>query len=152
MALLEDDASQIDIDYGIYDADEHYYEAEDALTRHLDRSHRGLVRWADIEGRRTLVVNGRLVTVVPNPTYDPVGVPGSLERYFRAENIDGIPIRDIIEMHSIQPEYRDRDKRVAAVVQPRGEPARLLGKRVPGVDELMLREPRGGQPVFRPPT
>jgi len=45
------------IDYGLYDADQHYYEAEDALTRYLDRTHRYLVRWVDIEGRRTLIVN-----------------------------------------------------------------------------------------------
>ena len=133
MALLQSERVTGDVDYLIYDADEHYYEAEDALTRHLGKSHRGLVRWADIEGRRTLIVNGRLVTVVPNPTYDPVGVPGSLERYFRAENVDGLPIRDIIEMHSIQPEYRERDKRVAmldaqgvdarvAPAQPRARP------------------------------
>src|SRR3954451_6549079 len=111
MALLEDEKTDLGIDYALYDADEHYYEAEDALTRHLDPKHRSLVRWADIEGRKTLVVNGRLVTVVPNPTYDPVGVPGSLERYFRAENSDGTAIRDIIEMHRIQPEYRERDAR-----------------------------------------
>src|SRR2546423_14059649 len=139
MTLLERGANQFDVDYGIYDADEHYYEAEDALTRHLDRSHRGLVRWADIEGRRTLIVNGRLVTVVPNPTYDPVGVPGSLERYFRAENIDGIPIRDIIEMHSIQPEYRDRDKRVAVMERQRGELGRAVARPGRGGWGMILR-------------
>src|SRR3981081_4104169 len=99
MALLEGKATGSDIDYPLYDADEHYYEAEDALTRHLDPSFRHAVRWADIEGRRTLLVNDRLLTVVPNPTYDPVGVPGSLETYFRAENTEGLSIRDIIKMH-----------------------------------------------------
>src|SRR3989440_5590816 len=149
MTLLERGANQFDVDYGIYDADEHYYEAEDALTRHLDRSHRGLVRWADIEGRRTLIVNGRLVTVVPNPTYDPVGVPGSLERYFRAENIDGIPIRDIIEMHSIQPEYRERDKRVAVMDAQGVELAWLLPSLGLGLEEMLLDDAEALYAIFR---
>src|SRR3954464_858367 len=101
MALLEDQTTDLGIDYALFDADEHYYEAEDALTRHLDRPHRGLVRWADVEGRRTLIVNGRLVTVVPNPTYDPVGVPGPLDGYFRAENICHTGTRHTTETHSI---------------------------------------------------
>src|SRR5438309_4851292 len=108
MTAAEVSDNPLDTGYSLYDADEHYYEAEDALTRHLPKAHRGVVRWADIEGRRTLVINGKLLTVVPNPTYDPVGVPGSLEKYFRSANTDGEPIRDIIKMHSLQPAYRDR--------------------------------------------
>jgi predicted TIM-barrel fold metal-dependent hydrolase len=149
MTLLEGESPAVEIDYALFDADEHYYEAEDALTRHLDRSHRGLVRWADIEGRRTLIVNGRLVTVVPNPTYDPVGVPGSLERYFRAENVDGTPIRDIIEMHSIQPEYRDRDKRVAMMDRQGVELAWLLPSLGLGLEEMLLDDADALYAIFR---
>jgi len=138
MTLLDEMAQVPAIDYGLYDADEHYYEAEDALTRHLDRSHRHLVRWAEIEGRRTLVINGQLVTVVPNPTYDPVGVPGSLERYFRAENAEGAPIRDIIAMHPIQPEYRDRRLRVAAMDGQGVDFAWLLPSLGLGLEEMLL--------------
>jgi predicted TIM-barrel fold metal-dependent hydrolase len=107
------------------------------------------VRWADIEGRRTLIVNGRLVTVVPNPTYDPVGVPGSLERYFRAENVDGTAIRDIIEMHAIQPEYRDRDKRVAAMDRQGVELAWLLPSLGLGLEEMLLDDADALYAIFR---
>ena len=49
MTLLENKASAMAaVDYGLYDADQHYYEAEDALTRHLDREYRNSVRRADI--------------------------------------------------------------------------------------------------------
>jgi len=112
MTLLDDKAAVANIDYGLYDADEHYYEAEDALTRHLDPKYRSLVKWIDMEGRRTLIINGKLFTVVPNPTYDPVGVPGSMETYFRAQNWEGRELRDIIKMHDIQSEYRNRDARL----------------------------------------
>src|SRR4051794_29841917 len=149
MSLLQDDAIQAGGDYALYDADEHYYEAEDALTRHLARSRRGLVRWADIEGRRTLVVNGKLVTVVPNPTYDPVGVPGSLEPYFRAANPEGVPIRDIISMHPIQPEYRDRDARVRVLDAQGVELAWLLPSLGLGLEEMLLDDTDSLYAVFR---
>lgn len=149
MTLLEGDRATVDVDYRLYDADEHYYEAEDALTRHLDKRHRGLVKWADIEGRRTLIVNGRLVTVVPNPTYDPVGVPGSLERYFRAENLDGTPIRDIIEMHGLRPEYRERDKRIAVMDTQGVELAWLLPSLGLGLEEMLLDDADALYAIFR---
>ena len=83
-AAAELDVNGPAIDYALCDADEHYYEAEDALTRYLDPKYRRAVRWIEMGGRKTLLINDRLVTVVPNPTYDPVGVPGSIETYFRA--------------------------------------------------------------------
>jgi predicted TIM-barrel fold metal-dependent hydrolase len=147
--VLTEELAPAKIDYGLYDADEHYYEAEDALTRHLGASHRYLVRWADIENRRTLVVNGKLVTVVPNPTYDPVGVPGSLERYFRAENTQGTEIRDIIEMHRIQPEYRDRGKRLARMDEQGVELTWLLPSLGLGLEEMLLDYPEGLYAIFR---
>ena len=149
MALLEGTASDVSIDYGLYDADEHYYEPEDAITRHLDPAYRRLVRWVEMEGRRTLLVNDKLVTVVPNPTYDPVGVPGSLERYFRSENVEGMPIRDIIEMHRIQPEYRDREKRVAALDAQGVDLAWLLPSLGLGLEEMLLDDTDALYAVFR---
>jgi predicted TIM-barrel fold metal-dependent hydrolase len=147
--VIDAKTPDVNIDFEIYDADEHYYEAEDALTRHLEREFRHLVRWADIEGRRTLVVNGKLVTVVPNPTYDPVGVPGSLERYFRAENADGTPIRDIIEMQPIQPEYRDRDQRVKVLDAQGVELTWLLPSLGLGLEEMLLDDAEALYAIFR---
>ncbi len=137
------------VDYRLFDADEHYYEAEDALTRHLPREHRRLVRWADIEGRRTLVVNDRLLTVVPNPTYDPVGVPGSLEVYFRSENVAGTPLRDIIQMHPLHPAYRDRAQRLAVMDAQGVELAWLLPSLGLGLEEMLLDDSDGLYAVFR---
>ena len=84
------------IDYRLFDADEHYYEPEDALTRHLDPKNRGAVRWVDMDGRRSLIIGGKLLQLIPNPTYDPVGRPGSLNRYFRAQNPEGRSLREIL--------------------------------------------------------
>ena len=39
------------MDYGIFDADIHYYEAEDAFLRHADEKVRRHVRWLQ-DGKR----------------------------------------------------------------------------------------------------
>lgn len=119
-----------DVDYPIYDADQHYYEPADCISRHLDPKYRGIVRWADIDGRKTVLINGRQLTVVPNPTYDPVAAPGSLETYFRSENFEGKELRDMVTMQSIQPEYRDRAERVKRLDEQGVEQTWLLPLRV----------------------
>src|SRR5258708_13162774 len=69
----------VDVEARIFDFDNHYYESEDALTRHQDKAlgNRG-VRWADIGGRRRLLVGGKINSYIANPTFDPVARPGSL--------------------------------------------------------------------------
>src|SRR2546421_8003271 len=149
MTVLDGQATDLGVDYALYDADEHYYETEDALTRHLDPAFRQVVRWVDMDGRRTLLVNDRLLTVVPNPTYDPVGVPGSLEPYFRAENTEGLPMRNIIEMHRLKPEYRERDKRVAVMDAQGVERAWVLPSLGPGLEGMLLDHSQAPYAVFR---
>lgn len=149
MTALEVAPTTSTVDYGLYDADEHYYEAEDALTRHLEREYRSIVKWVDIEGRRSLLINDKLLTVVPNPTYDPVGVPGSLEIYFRAQNTEGRELRDIIEIQRIQPEYRDRETRVARMDQQGVDFAWLLPSLGLGVEEMLSSDPASAHAVFR---
>src|SRR5258708_7361676 len=74
----------VDVEARIFDFDNHYYESEDALTRHQDKAlgNRG-VRWADIGGRRRLLVGGKINSYIANPTFDPVARPGSLYDWYR---------------------------------------------------------------------
>ena len=125
-----------DVGYPIYDADQHYYEPVDCLSRHLDPKYRGIVRWADIGGRKTVLINGRQLTVVPNPTYDPVAEPGSLETYFRSQNVEGKELRDMVRMHSIQPEYRNRDERIKRLDEQGVEQTWLLPSFGLGIEEI----------------
>ncbi len=68
----------------IFDFDNHYYESPDAFTRHQDPrfGNRG-VRWADVDGRRRLLVGGTVNSYVANPTFDPVSKPGALYDWYR---------------------------------------------------------------------
>ena len=66
-----------DLDFAAFDADHHYYEAEDAFLRHVDRRlHARCMQWAEIGGRGRLLVGGRVNRFIPNPTFDPVARPG----------------------------------------------------------------------------
>lgn len=97
----------------VFDADNHYYEALDAFTRHLDPAlGPRCVQWAEIDGRRYHVLGGRVSRAVSNPTFDPVSKPGCLYDYFRgnAEGVD--PLARLRDHEPIRPEYRDRDARL----------------------------------------
>jgi predicted TIM-barrel fold metal-dependent hydrolase len=137
-----------DVDYPIYDADQHYYEPADCISRHLDPKYRGIVRWADIDGRKTVLINGRQLTVVPNPTYDPVATPGSLETYFRSENFEGKELRDMVTMQSIQPEYRDRAERVKRLDEQGVEQTWLLPSFGLGIEEMLQEDPESTAAIF----
>jgi predicted TIM-barrel fold metal-dependent hydrolase len=131
------------IGFGLFDADQHFYEAEDAVTRHLEAPHRRSFRWIDVDGRRTLLLNNQLFTMIPNPTYDPVGRPGSMVEYFRAQNHAGRSLKEILgEPQRIQPEYRDRATRLR-VMDEQGVAFTWL---VPSLG-LGIEEPLAGDPV-----
>ena len=72
------------VNFEIFDFDKHYYEAPDAFTRYQDRSlgYRG-VRWADIDGKRRVLVEGIVNSYVANFTFDPVAHPGALYDWYR---------------------------------------------------------------------
>jgi predicted TIM-barrel fold metal-dependent hydrolase len=98
------------------DADNHYYEALDAFTRHLDRSlkHRG-VRVVQDGTHTEILIGGVLNRFIPNPTFDPVIVPGCLDLQFRGQIPDGIDPRSLTRVEPISECYRDRDARIAKI-------------------------------------
>ena len=67
--------------YAAFDADNHYYEAEGAFTRHVDpKMHKRCMQWAQIDGRQRLLVGGKVNRFIPNPTLirGPPGLPRRL--------------------------------------------------------------------------
>ena len=101
------------IDHPIFDADNHYYEALDAFTRHVDPALRSrTVQWAEIDGHRHHIVGGRLSHAVANPTFDPIAKPGALFDYFRG-NPDGAKPGELLrEREPIPAHYREPRARV----------------------------------------
>ena len=103
-------------DEPVIDADNHYYEALDAFTRHRDPAWADrTVRWCDIDGRKYHVVGGRVSRAVTNATFDPVVRAGAMHDYFRGNPDGRDPLSFLTDREPIRPEYRDRDARVATL-------------------------------------
>ena len=105
-----------ELGYRPFDADNHYYEALDAFTRHLDPALGDrCVRWCEIDGRRYHVVGGYVSKAVTNPTFDPIAAPGAMHDYFRGNPEKRNPIEFLQAREAIRPAYRDREARVATL-------------------------------------
>lgn len=97
----------------IFDADNHYYEAPDAFTRHLDpKWGPRAVQWAEIDGRRYHVVAGRVSRAVANPTFDPIAKPGCLYDYTRGNPEGANPLERLRDHEPIPDCYRSAEARI----------------------------------------
>ncbi|NRA08829.1 MAG: amidohydrolase family protein [Myxococcales bacterium] len=137
--------------YAAFDADNHYYEAEDAFTRHIDpKLARRAMQWADVAGRKCLLVGGIVNRFIPNPTFDPVAKPGCLDEYFRGRNPEGKNIREVFgELEPINPAYRDRDARLALMDTQGLEAAFLFPTLGVGMEESLQADPEALRGAFR---
>jgi predicted TIM-barrel fold metal-dependent hydrolase len=134
----------------LFDFDNHYYEAEDAFTRHQDRSlgNRG-VRWAEVDGRKRLLVGGRINSYIANPTFTPVAKPGSLYEWYRG-NPHKLHFREAFgELEPIRPEYRDRDARVAVMDEQGLDGALLFPTLGVGIEDALRDDPEAASAAFR---
>jgi predicted TIM-barrel fold metal-dependent hydrolase len=133
----------------IFDFDNHYYESEDAFTRHQDRNlgNRG-VRWAEVDGRRRLLVGGTVNSYIANPTFNPVSKPGALYDWYR-----GNPRQQQIKeafgrLEPLRPEYRDRDVRLK-VMDDQGLAGLMLFPTLGvGIEDALARDPEACAKVF----
>ena len=98
-----------------FDCDHHYYEAEDAFIRHMDPAMmQRAMQWVNVNGKKRLMVGGKITRFIPNPTFDPIARPGCLDDYFRGK-VSVNDMRDAfgeLEPLSERPEYRDRDAKI----------------------------------------
>jgi predicted TIM-barrel fold metal-dependent hydrolase len=138
------------VDYDIFDADNHYYEATDAFTRHLEPGFaKRTMQWADVDGRTRLVVGGRINRFIPNPQFDPVARPGCLDDYFRGRS----PADDIRgafgELEPIRPEYRDPKARIDVLDEQGITGCFLFPTLGVGMEEALLGDPDAAHAAFR---
>ncbi len=134
----------------IFDFDNHYYEATDAFTRYQDPALRNRgVRWADIDGRRRLLVGGTINSYVANPTFDPVSKPGALYDWYRG-NPHRQEIRDAFgELEPLRPEYQQRDVRLATMDAQMVAGTILFPTLAVGLEEPLKGDPDACASVFR---
>jgi predicted TIM-barrel fold metal-dependent hydrolase len=97
-----------ELPYPLFDADNHLYETEDALTRYLPVQYRSAIQYPVVNGRKKIAVLGQISDYIPNPTFEVVARPGAWEQYFREGNPDGKSHRELFgaPMKSI-PAFRE---------------------------------------------
>ena len=140
----------VDLPFEIFDADNHYYEAEDAFTRYLEpKMRRRCMDWAVVKGRKELLVAGAINRFIPNPTFDPVARPGCLDQYYRGNNPKGHTIREAFgALEPIRREYRDRDARLAVMTRQRIEKALYFPTLGVGMEEALKRDTEAVHAAF----
>jgi predicted TIM-barrel fold metal-dependent hydrolase len=138
--------------FPVFDADNHYYEAKDAFTRHLDRSMRKrAMQWATVDGKERLLVGGAINRFIPNPTFDPVSKPGALSDFFRAKS----GVSDIRQAFGVldaiddRPEYRSRDARLAVMDAQGLESVFMLPTLGVGMEAALEHDPPALTAAFR---
>ena len=99
--------------YPLFDADNHLYETEEALTKHLPKEYAGAIEYVQVRGRTKIAILGQISEYIPNPTFEVVARPGAMEEYFRVGNPDGKTRREIFgdPMRSI-PAFREPGARL----------------------------------------
>jgi predicted TIM-barrel fold metal-dependent hydrolase len=140
-----------DLGFRAFDADHHYYEAEDAFIRHVDRRMRKrCMQWAVIDGKKRLLVGGKVNRFIPNPTFDPVAKPGILDQFFRGQNPEAKDVRTLFgELEPIDPAYRDRDARIALLDRQRIEACFLFPTLGVGMEQALKDDPEALLAAFR---
>jgi predicted TIM-barrel fold metal-dependent hydrolase len=131
-----------EIDFAAFDSDNHYYEAPDAFTRHMEPqfAKRGM-QWAQINGKTRLLVGGRINRFIPNPTWDPVSKPGALDEYFRGRNPKGADTSTLfgeLDRLADHPEYLNRDARLRLMDTQGLEGAIFLPTLGVGMEQALL--------------
>jgi predicted TIM-barrel fold metal-dependent hydrolase len=101
------------LDFPVYDADNHMYETTDSFTRHLPSEYDGLVKYVQVNGRTKIALKNTISDYIPNPTFEVVAAPGAQEEYFKEGNKEGKSHREILgkPMKAI-PAFRDPAARI----------------------------------------
>lgn len=142
-----------DIGFTVFDCDNHYYEARDAFTRHLDPEYRKrAMQWAEVDGKTRLLVGGKINRFIPNPTWNPVSKPGALDEYFRGRNPRGADSPELFgELDDLadHPEYQDRDARLALMDRQGMQGAIFLPTLGVGMEQSLRSDPEALVAAFR---
>ncbi len=103
-----------ELGYAAFDADNHYYEALDAFTRHVPKAMQPrCVQWAEIDGRKHHLVGGKLARAVTNPTWNPIAKPGAIADFLRGNPNEKDPLTLLRDREPLPAAYMDPDARVA---------------------------------------
>lgn len=99
--------------YPVYDADNHFYEPQEAFLAHLPRKYKKDVQYVQVNGRTKLALCGQISDYIPNPTFDVVAAPGAHEIWYRGQNTEGRTLRELSTLEKCRDAYRAPEPRLA---------------------------------------
>ena len=134
-----------------FDADNHYYEAIDAFTRHIEPEFaKRAMQWAEVNGRQLLLVGGKINRFIPNPTFDPCRrrarsrtTSGATTRRARASRTSSAS-----SSRATRP-YRDRDVRLGVMDEQRIEGALFFPTLGVGMEQALINDLPAARAAFR---
>jgi predicted TIM-barrel fold metal-dependent hydrolase len=143
------------MDYQLVDADNHYYEAEDAFTRHGDESVKRYVRWMQEGKRKHLFFGNKMSTTPPNPTFNPIAKAGAFHARLKAleegkgdRNLRPDDSARYGELEPLPGAYRHRDARIDVIDDQNVEKCFLFPTLGDCVEGLMHDDPEMGHRAF----
>jgi predicted TIM-barrel fold metal-dependent hydrolase len=130
------------IDYGLFDADNHYYEPRDCFTRYIEPGLRekAIHTRIDADGVERVYVGDRRFTVLEHRNFDTAVPPGALRKMLRAIKSGSADIRGTDVEEPMQPEYVDRSARLATMDRQGIEAAFLFPTLAVCVEAFMMRD------------
>ena len=75
-----------ELDFPVFDVDNHMYETQDAFTRYLPKEHAGLVKYVQVGKRTKIAIKNKISEYIPNPTFNVVAPPGAWELQYKLSN------------------------------------------------------------------
>lgn len=128
--------------YPLFDADNHLYEPQEALTKYLPKEYAGAIQYVQVNGRTKIAVLGQISEYIPNPTFEVVARPGAMEEFFRVGNPEGKSRREIFgePMRAI-PAFREPGPRLELMDQQNLQRTLMFPTLASLIEERMRHDP-----------
>jgi predicted TIM-barrel fold metal-dependent hydrolase len=127
--------------YPVFDADNHFYETQEALTKFLPDNRKNVIDYVQVRGRTKIVVRGHISDYIPNPTFEVVARPGAQEDYFR-HGSGGKSFREVMgEPMKAIPAFREPGPRLEVMDEMGVDYALMFPTLASLVEERMKDDP-----------
>ncbi|MBM3658334.1 MAG: amidohydrolase [Actinobacteria bacterium] len=129
------------LDYGLFDADNHYYEPRDCFTRYIEPEFRdrAVVAVTDDDGRERVMVGSTPFTFLEAPFRDQWARPGSLREMLKAMSSGSFVESEVVV--PVDPAYVNRDARLALMDAQGVEAALIFPTLAVCVEHFMKDDP-----------
>ncbi len=137
------------LDYGIFDADNHYYEPDDCFTRHIESKFKQRTVWIDrkSDGPGRMYVGDERCHFFSVGTGDNIGAPGVMKEFLRGTTEDGgSPSLNPINGLAV-PEFVERKSRLVRMDEQGVDACLILPTTGVGI-ETQLREPQHREALY----